>query len=150
MELHPDFSDLLLELANAKVRYLVIGGYAVSFHARPRYTKDIDIWIGKDSENREHAAQALLNFGAPQSIVHQLRTAQSDDIVWIGLAPLRVDFLQEVPGVDFQDSYSRRIESTWNSVSVSIISKEDLIKAKAAAGRPQDLLDIDALQKSGV
>jgi hypothetical protein len=71
MALHPDFVDLLAAFAEEKVKYLIIGGYAVAFHGRPRFTKDIDLWIGVDPENLTRAAQALALFGAPQPLVSE-------------------------------------------------------------------------------
>jgi len=146
--LHPDFKDLLAVFAAEKVRYLVVGGYAVSFHARPRTTKDIDLWLDGAPENLARTCGALSRFGAPESIVSSLRSSDSEDIVWFGIAPTRVDLLRRIDGVSFEPAYARRVQAAWDGVPVSVISAEDLIVAKRAAGREQDLRDVRALERS--
>lgn len=148
MDLHPDFRDLLVAFAESEVNYLLIGGYAVGFYARPRLTKDIDLWIGEDRHNLERTCQAFSVFGAPQPWIMQLQQAKPDEIVWLGKAPLRVDILQRIPGVQFGSAWERRVQSHWGDVPIQVIAKEDLIAAKQAAGRKQDLLDIEALRSA--
>lgn len=89
MELHPDFRDLLAEFAVEKVEFMVIGGYAVGYYDRPRYTLDIDLWIGPSPENIAAAARALEAFGAPDHVVSAFVHARDDEIVWLGTPPLR-------------------------------------------------------------
>src|SRR6186713_128741 len=98
-QLPPDFADLLTAFAAAEVRYLIIGGYAVGYHDRPRTTKDLDVLLDADPENVRRACDALLTFGAPASVVSQLRTSADDEIVWMGIPPLRIDLLKNAPGV---------------------------------------------------
>jgi predicted nucleotidyltransferase len=147
MGLHQDFKDLLSAFDGAKVRYLLIGGYAVSFHSRPRYTKDIDLWISSEPENLRRVQAALATFGAPASVLEALRSLAPDEILYMGNPPVRVDILQSVSGVEFEPAFGRRIETDWEGVPVTIIGIEDLIAAKRAAGRPQDLLDAANLEK---
>ena len=66
-KLPPDFVDLLAAFADAEVRYLVIGGYAVGYHNRPRATKDLDLLLADDPDNIEQACRALSAFGASPS-----------------------------------------------------------------------------------
>ena len=146
--LHPDFKDLLSVFAEEQVEYLIIGGYAVSFHARPRFTKDIDLWIRDTDENRARAARALQRFGAPDMIVAGLTSSSSTDILWFGIPPTRVDILRQIDGVQFDEAYAARINVTWDGVPASIIGRAQLIAAKQAAGREQDLLDVRALKRS--
>lgn len=145
--LHPDFKDLLTAFAEEQVRYLLVGGYAVSFHARPRSTKDIDLWIDAAPANVARACAALSRFGAPEAIVQALRGGDADDIVWFGVPPTRVDLLRRIDGVNFEPAYSRRVETEWDGVPVSVIGSSDLIAAKRAAGREQDLRDVRALER---
>ncbi len=145
MDLFPDFADLLAAFARHEVRYLIVGGYAVSLHARPRFTKDLDLWIGEAAPNRDRAAAALEEFGAPLAVVVALRTAAASDIVWFGAPPLRVDLLQRIPGVEFDVAWRRRQPFEVAGLVVHALSLEDLITAKRAAGRPKDRLDVEAL-----
>lgn len=142
-----DFAELLQAFADAEVRYLVIGGYAVGYHDRPRTTKDLDLLLDPDADNVSRACDALHRFGAPASVVADLKAAGGDEIVWMGRPPLRVDFLKRVPGVDFTKAWTRRIVDEWNGAVVSIISRGDLVAAKRAAGREQDLVDAKNLER---
>jgi hypothetical protein len=82
MDLSQDFCDLLAAFDQAGARYLLIGGYAVSAHSKPRYTKDIDIWIDSDPANLERVGAALQAFGAPEQAIHDVRTCADTEIVW--------------------------------------------------------------------
>lgn len=148
MSLPRDLVELLLAFGDAKVRYLVIGGHAVSMHARPRSTKDLDIWLDTDRENIEQACTALQAFGVPNDLTDQLRVARPDEIVWMGRVPARIDFLQTLVGVDFHGAWQRRVVATIDGVHVNFIAREDLIANKKAAGRPQDLRDVRALERA--
>jgi hypothetical protein len=147
MALQPDYRDILAAFAEYQVKYLVIGGYAVGFHGTPRFTKDLDLWIGPGADNIERVRQALLAFGAPKSIVDQLETASERDVLWMGIPPVRIDILKGVPGGDFTCAYRERVVANWDGVQVQVVNRFDLIKLKRASGRPQDLLDADALEK---
>lgn len=145
MALHPDFVDLLTAFADAKVEYLVIGGYAVSFHAKPRFTNDIDIWIGPEAENLSRACEALARFGAPPATVEDLRSLGLHEILYMGRPPVRVDILRALGSADFRGAFARRVETSWEGVAVFVIGLDDLIALKQAAGRDQDKLDTTAL-----
>jgi len=147
MEIHPDFRDLLAEFAEERVEFLVIGGYAVAHHDRPRYTKDIDLWIGPAAPNIEAACRALDAFGAPEHVIQAFQQARDDEIVWLGAPPLRVDFLKDVAGVRFDEAWPRRVLVEWGGVEFPVIGLDDLIAAKKAAGRERDLLDVQNLER---
>jgi len=147
MNLPDDFLDLLREFARASVRYLVVGGYAVSFHDRPRYTKDLDVLLDPSPDNVSRAASALRAFGAPPSTVRQLENSRPDEVVWLGTPPLRIDLFKELPGVEFSAAYDRRTEAIWRGVSASVIAARDLIQAKRATDRDQDRVDAARLEK---
>jgi len=146
--LHPDLKDLLSAFAATSVEYLLIGGYAVGFYSRPRATKDIDLWIRDTEENVARACMALTRFGAPEAIVRGLRETTAEDIVWFGVAPTRVDILRRIDGVEFDAAFERRTHADWEGTMVSIIGIDDLIAAKLAAGREQDLRDVRALERA--
>jgi hypothetical protein len=130
------------------VRYLVIGGHAVGVHARPRSTKDLDVWLESTPTNIASACRALLEFGIPSEIVESLRHAAANEIVWMGRAPARVDFLQTIPGATFARAWKRRVDVTSELLTVRVIGRDDLINNKRAAGRLQDLRDVRALERA--
>jgi hypothetical protein len=147
MDLHPDLMDLLGAFSSTNVEYLVVGGWAVAVHTEPRFTKDLDLLIGEDPENLERAASALVKFGAPPDIVDKARALGPSEFLFFGVPPARIDLLRSIPGIDdFGAAFARRVDVDWNGLTVHIIAKEDLIRAKRAAGRERDLRDLRALE----
>ena len=146
MQLHSDWIDLLRALSVAGAKYLVVNAAALSYHGHPRGTGDFDVWVDATPENALRVHEALSMFGAPMD---QLTIAdlEHDDTVWmIGVVPLRVDILTGIDGVRFDEDWARRTYLKLGDLEIPIISKEDLIRNKRAAGRPKDLLDLDALE----
>lgn len=148
MTLHPDLTDLLGAFSSSNVEYLIVGGWAVSIHAEPRFTKDLDLLIGESTENLARVAQALALFGAPPGIVKSAVSLARDEFLFFGTPPARVDVLRSIPGVDFDAAYARRVQVSWGDLCVQVISKGDLIAAKRAAGRERDLRDLRLLERS--
>jgi hypothetical protein len=148
MNLHPDLTDLLGAFSSSGVEYLVVGGWAVSVHSEPRFTKDLDLLIGTAPDNLERAAAALRLFGAPDSIVAMASALGPDEFLFFGTPPARVDLLRTIPGVEFEEAFARRLDVTWGDAVVHVIAKEDLIRAKRAAGREKDLRDLRALERT--
>ena len=149
--MYPDFRELLSVLNAHNAKYLVVGAYAVSAHAQPRATKDLDIWVKPDGENAKAVYAALAQFGAPLGSLTFADFAEPGPFFHMGQEPLAVDILTEIPDVDFDLAWERRIEDvvdTATGLRASVISREDLITAKLAAGRPQDLADVDAIRKA--
>jgi len=146
MDLHPDFKDLLSAFADTSAEYLVVGGWAVGYHAEPRFTKDLDVFIGPSNENLQAVAGALTRFGAPAAILDALRGLGPDEFLFLGAAPVRVDILRRVDGVVFADAYARRETAQWDGVPVSVIGFDDLVAAKKAAGRERDRRDLKLLE----
>lgn len=147
MDLPPDFRDLLVEFDRAAVEYVLVGGYAVAFHGRPRATKDIDFVLRGTNENLGRAAAALGAFGAPTNVVEAVRTMRADDVVYLGSPPLRIDLLRTVDGVDPARLFANAIDAELDGVRVRVISLDDLVANKRAAARPQDLLDAAFLER---
>jgi len=141
--------EMLAAFGAHDVRFLVVGGHAVSLHSRPRTTKDLDVWLDEDPENIARACDALTEFGVPDSLVQELREAAPDEIVWIGKVPARIDFLQRLPGVVFDEAWARRVTISVGGTVVPVIGRDDLIANKRATGRPQDLRDVRALLRAG-
>jgi hypothetical protein len=147
MALQPDYRDILAVFAEHAVEYMVVGGYAVAFHGSPRFTKDLDLWIRPTPDNLARVKQALVAFGAPAPMLSQLEAATPDDVLWMGAPPVRIDLVKGVPGGDFDRAYQTRVTADWDGVSVDVVSREELIRLKRASGRPQDLVDADALER---
>lgn len=147
MDLPPDFRDLLEELARDAVEFLLVGGYAVAFHGRPRATKDIDIFLEGSRENLARAAKALTRFGAPPQVIESIASMQDSEIVFMGQPPLRVDFLRSIDGVDPADLLAKAVAAEVDGTPIKVISLDHLIENKRAAGRPQDLVDAEFLER---
>lgn len=147
--MHQDFKELLSAFNAGQVRYLIVGGYAVSFHAQPRATKDLDIFIGADAENSKAVYAALGKFGAPVEGLSAKDFAAPGNFFRMGTPPVMVDIMPKISGVEFEEAWSRRVDvKIDDDLSVPFISRQDLLIAKLAAGRAQDLIDVDALRES--
>ncbi|MGB7552910.1 MAG: DUF6036 family nucleotidyltransferase [Candidatus Korobacteraceae bacterium] len=146
-----DFKELLFIFNSRKVKYLIVGGYAVSLHAQPRATKDIDLLIKPEPENAKAVYAALSEFGAPLDGLADDDFISRGKFFRMGQAPLTVDILPEISGVDFDSVWQRRVEveiDPASGLTAPFISRDDLITAKLAAGRPQDIADVAALRKA--
>ncbi len=143
-----DFKELLSDFNSHNVRYLLVGGYAVSLHAQPRATKDLDLWVSPDSANAQAVFSALAAFGAPLGGLTVSDFMEPGSFFHMGTPPLAVDILLTIQGVNFEAAWNRRIEMQIDSdgLRAPVISSVDLIEAKVAAARPQDLADADALR----
>jgi len=149
--MYPDFKELLSVLNAYHVKYLVVGAYAVSIHAQPRATKDLDVLVKADAENAKAVFAALAEFGALLEGLTAAEFAEPGPFFRMGRAAVGVDILTELPGVDFNAAWERRVEGMIDPASglkANFISSDDLIAAKLAAGRPQDLADVDAIRKA--
>ena len=145
MFVNSDFSDLLRIFNDHNVKYMVIGGYAVVQYAEPRFTKDLDVLISTDPENAESVYNALLEFGAPLAGLTPKDFSEDGFFFHMGVSPVRVDLLMGIPGIEFDKCWGRRMEVDFDKLKVVFMSKQDLIVSKRAAGRPQDLIDVDLL-----
>ena len=147
MFVNSDFSDLLRIFNDNNVKYLVIGGYAFIQYAEPRYTKDLDLWVSTDPTNAKAVFQALREFGAPLSGLTEADFVEEGFFYQMGVPPVRVDVLMGIPGVEFVSAWDNRVIVDFDELPVPFIAKTDLITAKRAAGRPQDLRDAELLAK---
>lgn len=141
----PDFKELLSIFTEAEVRYLVVGGYAVMRYSEPRYTKAPDLWIATDEENAERVFGALKRFGAPLVGLSPSDFREAGYVYQMGKASFRLDVMMSLPGVTFASAWARRDELDVEGLAIPFISRLDLIAAKKASGRPQDLLDVERL-----
>jgi predicted nucleotidyltransferase len=141
-----DFRDFLRLLNSNNVRYLLIGGYAVSYHGYSRATADMDVWIALDLENANRVVSALREFGFSSSELAVSLFLEKGRVVRMGVPPLRIEILTTISGVSFEDCYRQRITAQIDGVDVPVISLEDLKINKRASGRFKDLADLEQLQ----
>jgi hypothetical protein len=140
-----DFSDLLRAFAESGVRYLIVGAHAVAFYTEPRFTKDLDVWVDPTPENARKVWKALAAFGAPLDKLSIQDLCNPEMVFQIGVAPNRIDVMIGIEGLTFDAAWKGRRESSYLGVPAHYIGIEDLIRAKRAAGRPQDKLDVQRL-----
>jgi hypothetical protein len=146
MVIFPDLTELCGAFADARVEYLLVGGYAVVLHGRPRYTKDADLWLRDTPENLARASSALAAFGAPDSTIAAITAMAPEDVVWMGRPPTRIDLVRWVPGGDFESAWKSHVERVIDGVTIRVVDRATLIALKEASGRPQDLEDVRALR----
>jgi hypothetical protein len=149
--MYQDYKDLLSAFHAHGVKYLIVGGYAVIFHAQPRFTKDIDFFIKADPANAHATYAALAEFGASLEGIRPEDFADPSCFFRFGHDPQGFDVLPDLPGVDFEAAWEHRVEGVLDvatGIKAFFISRDDLIAAKLAAGRPQDLADADALRRA--
>jgi hypothetical protein len=143
-----DFEEFF-ELLNSKsVEFLVIGGVAYNFHAPPRATKDIDIWVNPNRAQLTRLVGCIGEFGFPTEGIEVEDLASNARVLMLGRVPNRIDVLTRPAGVAWSDCWSNRVAGRYGKVAVAYISREDLVVAKFAAGRPQDLVDVAKLLES--
>jgi hypothetical protein len=147
--MNSDLIELLAAFEKNKVRYLIIGGYAVGFHVEPRYTKDCDFWIATDAKNAKAVYATLKQFGAPLHGTTPKDFQGDNEFFYFGQPPNRIDIIMGPPGdINFDDAWKRRVVQTVNGTPLIYASREDLIRLKEASGREIDKRDVKALKKS--
>jgi hypothetical protein len=144
--MNPDFRDLLHEFNEHLVEFLVVGAHALAAHGHVRATKDLDIWVRPCRGNAEQVYNALRAFGAPLSDLSIEDLSTAGTIFQIGVAPIRIDIITAIDGVDFESAWHGRMITKFAGESVAVLSREHLIQNKRAAGRAQDLLDVKWLE----
>ena len=147
MQMHSDFEELLSLFIARGVRFLVVGGYAYASHATPRATKDLDLWIDATPENAVRAWRALAEFGMPLGKITPQDLAMPGPWLQFGVAPVRIDILTAVDGLDFADAWENRVQRTFGSATAPVLGMDDLIRNKRLVGRLQDLADVQKLER---
>ena len=140
----PHYKELLQLLNKFQAEFLIVGGYAVMKYGEPRYTKDLDVWVNNSAANSARVVGALREFGAPldHDGISSETFTEKQVVYQIGVAPVRIDILTAITGVEFPQAWGRRIASTFFGVPVHFISLDDLMTNKKALGRASDLKDI--------
>jgi hypothetical protein len=129
-----------------RVRYLVVGGHAVAFHAKPRFTKDIDVWLETTADNARRVLAALDEFGFGTVGLREEDFTTPGMVVQLGVAPNRIDLLTAIDGVEFAEAWEGRVEGAFGDQRVSYLGRRELVRNKTASGRAQDLADLEALE----
>ncbi len=145
--LNEDYKEILQLLLNNKVRFLVVGAYAMGAHGYPRATGDFDIWVEATAENAKKIYKTLCEFGAPLFEVTEKTFSKEGIVLQIGIAPRRIDFITHIDGVDFSKAYKTKEIIEVEKLRIPFISKRNLIKNKQSTGRKKDKLDVDYLKK---
>src|SRR5689334_2034569 len=140
--------ELLEALNRWQAQYLVIGAHAVGVYTEPRGTKDLDIWVNPTKQNAKRVHAALKEFGAPLFGATEKTLTNKQDFLVIGVAPNRIDILKSIPGLGFEACWKNRRTFDIGGTTANFLNLEDLLTAKLAAGRPQDLVDAAKLKKA--
>lgn len=150
--MNADWLDLLREMRDSGVRFLLVGAHAVGVHGVPRATRDLDVWVDPTRENAARVVGALARFGAPLAAigVRQSDFENPNSVVQIGVPPNRIDLMTSLSGLsDFSTAWARRKSAAVGGVEVEVLGLEDLLVNKRAAGRDKDKVDIRELRSLG-
>ncbi len=145
IHLPPDFKELL-KLFNAhQIEYLLIGGYAVGYYGYPRATADMDLWVAVNPQNAGKIVSVLKEFGFDLPELSEELFLKDDQVVRMGLPPIRIEIVTTISGVNFRECYAEKVSADLDGVKVDIISLNHLKINKKASGRHKDLNDLDNL-----
>ena len=147
MKVEKDYEDLLRLFNKNKVKYCIIGAYAVAFYGRPRYTKDMDILIEPEVKNAEKIVKALDEFGFKNCGLQVKDFTEKGRIIQLGYEPIRVDIITSISRVDFEDIWKNKKKGVYGSQKVFFIALKDLIKIKKISNRKQDKVDLEILKR---
>ena len=145
MVLPPDFKEFLKLLNDKNIKYLLIGGYAVGYHGYPRATNDMDIWIAINPKTAKQMVAALKEFGFDTSLLSEELFLKENSIVRMGIAPIRIEILTTISGVNFEECFKQRLVDEIDGVKINIIGLKQLKINKKASGRHKDLDDYENL-----
>ena len=140
-----DFEELLACFNARGVKALIVGGHAVAFHGKPRFTKDLDLLVESSDESADRLLQALTDFGFAGLGLTAEDFTSADTVVQLGVSPNRVDLVTSIDGVTFAEAWNGRASGRYGSQPAFYLGKAELIRNKRAVGRLQDLADIDSL-----
>ena len=145
IKLAKDFKDFLSLCLSHELQFMVIGGYAVVHHSRPRYTGDLDLWVESSPANADRAVAVLRAFGFGGDDINTEMITEERQIIRMGFEPMRLEIFTRIPGVQFAECYARRVFVKIGRIDVPFIGLEDLKTNKRASGRLKDLQDLEEL-----
>jgi hypothetical protein len=143
--LSSDFEELLRCFNARHVKAIVVGGHALAFHGHPRFTKDLDVFVEASADNARRIVEALGDFGFGALDLKAEDFSSPGPIVQLGVAPNRIDLMTAIDGVTFDEAWAARVAGKFGGQPVSYLGRTEFLRNKRAAGRPQDLADIDAI-----
>ena len=144
--LNEDYKEMLQCLVDEKVKFLLVGAYALAAHGYPRATMDIDLWVWPSPQNAAAVLRALGRFGAPLHGITAADLEKDDTIYQIGVAPRRIDIITSASGLRFEETFARATEIEIEGIQVHVPTVDDLIRNKRASGRTKDRADVEALE----
>jgi hypothetical protein len=147
IKLNRDWTEFLGALISRRVRFVLVGGHAVAGHGEPRLTEDLDVFVERSPANARKLRQALVDFGFGNVAPTTTEFARPHKVFMLGHKPWRIDILTSIDGVTFEQAWKSRVEAEFRHEPLYVIGREMLIKNKRAAGRKQDLADVEALKK---
>lgn len=147
--LNPDFAEMLRTLSDEGVEFLLVGAYAMAAHGVPRATGDIDVWVNPSRDNAQRVLRALRGFGAPLFDLSAADLTRDGTVFQLGVPPRRIDLLTSIDGVVFAEAWPRRVLCRIDDQDIPVLSREDLVANKRAAGRAKDLVDVQILEQEG-
>jgi hypothetical protein len=147
MRLSNDWREFLELLNSRGVDYVIVGAHSLAFHARPRYTGDLDILVRATHENAVKIVDLLNQFGFSDTGFKESDFTESEQLIQLGRPPNRIDLLTSISGVPSDEAFATRMSAELDGIPVFVLSKDALIRNKRAVGRPQDLADLDTLKE---
>ncbi len=145
MKTEKDYEEFLALLNKHKVRYCIIGAFALAFHARPRFTKDIDILVAVGANNAKKILKVLDEFGFGSLNLNAEDLTAEGNIIQLGYEPVRIDIMTSIKGMDFSEIWSNRVTGSYGQQTVNYIDRRNLIKLKKLSNRLQDKADLELL-----
>jgi len=142
-----DFREFLKLLNRKRVKYLVVGGYAVGFHGYPRYTGDLDIFVAVSANNGSALVSVFREFGFNDPKLEPNFFADLGQVIRLGREPMRLEIINAIDGVTFDECFQRRVRARVEGLRINFIGVNELLKNKRASNRPKDLADVEVLQK---
>ena len=145
MEVQKDFKELLELLNSQGAEYLIVGGYALALHGAPRYTGDLDVYVKPDPDNASRIMEALEEFGFGTVGLKQDDFLVPEQIIQLGVPPVRIDLITSISGVTWDEAVSGSVSVTYGGVPIKILGRREFIINKKAVGRSRDLADVEAI-----
>jgi hypothetical protein len=145
METQPDFRELLALFNVHHIEYLIVGGYALAFHGAPRFTGDLDIYVNPDATNAQRILTALKAFGFGSVGLTRSDFERPDQVVQLGVPPVRIDLITSITGVSWDEAWTGRVTGRYGDTPVYYIGRSQFVANKRAIGRTKDMADLEML-----